>query len=90
MSGFRGAAKTCQNQTEFCQGFVSQDFSTILVHEQPVTKNTVLVPVVSHGVCGTTVAHGGDTDTNAAICGALVGAAQGRDAVPLRLVGKMP
>lgn len=31
-----------------------------------------------------TVASGGDTDTNAAICGALLGAAQGRDAVPLR------
>jgi ADP-ribosyl-[dinitrogen reductase] hydrolase len=31
-----------------------------------------------------TVAAGGDTDTNAAICGALLGAAQGRDAVPLR------
>ncbi|MCT2539975.1 inositol monophosphatase family protein [Sedimentimonas flavescens] len=29
-----------------------------------------------------TVARGGDTDTNAAICGALLGAAQGRDAVP--------
>ena len=32
-------------------------------------------------VC-TTVARGGDTDTNAAICGALIGARQGRDAVP--------
>lgn len=31
-----------------------------------------------------TVAAGGDTDTNAAICGALLGAAQGRAAVPLR------
>jgi len=31
-----------------------------------------------------TVAAGGDTDTNAAICGALLGASQGRDAVPLR------
>jgi ADP-ribosylglycohydrolase len=30
-----------------------------------------------------TVAAGGDTDTNAAICGALLGAAQGREAVPL-------
>lgn len=30
-----------------------------------------------------TVAGGGDTDTNAAICGALLGAAQGREAVPL-------
>ena len=31
-----------------------------------------------------TVAEGGDTDTNAAICGALLGAAQGRAAVPPR------
>jgi ADP-ribosylglycohydrolase/fructose-1,6-bisphosphatase/inositol monophosphatase family enzyme len=30
----------------------------------------------------TTVRTGGDTDTNAAICGALVGAVHGRDAVP--------
>lgn len=29
-----------------------------------------------------TVMHGGDTDTNAAICGALLGAVHGRDAVP--------
>lgn len=32
----------------------------------------------------TTVARGGDTDTNAAICGALLGAVQGRTAVPLQ------
>ena len=31
-----------------------------------------------------TVGKGGDTDTNAAVCGALLGAAQGRDAVPLQ------
>lgn len=31
-----------------------------------------------------TVSAGGDTDTNAAICGALLGAHQGRDAVPLQ------
>jgi ADP-ribosylglycohydrolase/fructose-1,6-bisphosphatase/inositol monophosphatase family enzyme len=31
-----------------------------------------------------TVARGGDTDTNAAICGALLGAAQGRSAIPAR------
>lgn len=31
-----------------------------------------------------TVGQGGDTDTNGAICGALLGAAQGRDAIPLR------
>jgi ADP-ribosyl-[dinitrogen reductase] hydrolase len=31
-----------------------------------------------------TVGNGGDTDTNAAICGALLGAAQGRRAIPER------
>jgi ADP-ribosylglycohydrolase/fructose-1,6-bisphosphatase/inositol monophosphatase family enzyme len=31
-----------------------------------------------------TVAQGGDTDTNAAICGALIGATQGRAAIPPR------
>ena len=31
-----------------------------------------------------TVAKGGDTDTNAAVCGALLGAVQGRDSVPLQ------
>lgn len=31
-----------------------------------------------------TVSAGGDTDTNAAICGALLGALQGRDAIPLQ------
>ena len=33
-----------------------------------------------------TIAEGGDTDTNAAITGALLGAAQGRDAFPTRWV----
>ena len=33
-----------------------------------------------------TVGQGGDTDTNAAICGALLGAAHGRDAVPPRWI----
>lgn len=31
-----------------------------------------------------TVMQGGDTDTNAAVCGALLGAVRGRDAIPLR------
>ncbi|OQX05722.1 MAG: ribosylglycohydrolase [Desulfobulbaceae bacterium A2] len=40
-------------------------------------------PSFEEGVIDT-VAHGGDTDTNAAICGALLGAVYGIDAVPLR------
>ena len=38
-------------------------------------------PNVEEGVVDT-VMRGGDTDTNAAICGALLGAVRGRDAVP--------
>lgn len=34
-----------------------------------------------------TVLRGGDTDTNAAICGALLGAVYGRDAIPARWAG---
>ena len=33
-----------------------------------------------------TVGRGGDTDTNAAIAGALLGAAHGRDAIPPRWI----
>ena len=33
-----------------------------------------------------TIMHGGDTDTNAAICGALLGAVYGREAIPSRWV----
>lgn len=36
-----------------------------------------------------TVMRGGDTDTNAAICGALMGAVHGRDAVPARWVERI-
>jgi ADP-ribosylglycohydrolase/fructose-1,6-bisphosphatase/inositol monophosphatase family enzyme len=38
---------------------------------------------LAQAVCAT-VARGGDTDTNAAICAALLGARQGRDAIPLQ------
>ncbi|MYF92042.1 MAG: ADP-ribosylglycohydrolase family protein, partial [Gemmatimonadetes bacterium] len=36
-----------------------------------------------------TVHRGGDTDTNAAICGALLGAVHGREAVPERWVNRL-
>jgi hypothetical protein len=36
-----------------------------------------------------TVMSGGDTDTNAAIAGALLGAVWGRDAVPLQWLGRI-
>ena len=36
-----------------------------------------------------TVMRGGDTDTNAAICGALLGAVYGREAVPSRWANRV-
>ncbi len=36
-----------------------------------------------------TISRGGDTDTNAAICGALLGAVYGKDAVPARWVERI-
>jgi ADP-ribosyl-[dinitrogen reductase] hydrolase len=42
-------------------------------------------PNLEEGVVDT-IMHGGDTDTNAAICGALLGAVYGLDAVPLQWV----
>lgn len=40
-------------------------------------------PSLEEGVVDT-VMRGGDTDTNAAICGALIGAVHGRGAIPSR------
>lgn len=45
-------------------------------------------PTLEEGVVDT-VMRGGDTDTNAAIAGALLGAAHGRDAVPKQWVEKL-
>ena len=36
-----------------------------------------------------TVMRGGDTDTNGAICGALLGAVHGREAIPAQWVEKL-
>jgi ADP-ribosylglycohydrolase len=45
-------------------------------------------PSLEEGVIDT-VMRGGDTDTNAAITGALLGAMYGRDAIPTRWVDKL-
>ena len=42
-------------------------------------------PTLQEGVVDT-VKRGGDTDTNGAICGALLGAVYGREAIPLRWI----
>lgn len=45
-------------------------------------------PSMAEGVVDT-VMRGGDTDTNGAICGALLGAVHGRDAIPAQWVEKL-
>ena len=45
-------------------------------------------PSMAAGVMDT-VMRGGDTDTNGAICGALLGAVHGRDAIPAQWVEKL-
>lgn len=55
-------------------GWVLTAFQNAFHH---LYTGTALTAAVSR-----TVGHGGDTDTNAAICGALLGALQGRDAIP--------
>ena len=57
------------------QGFVAIAFQNAFRH---LACATPLADAVIE-----TVAEGGDTDTNAAICGALLGAAQGVSAVPM-------
>jgi ADP-ribosylglycohydrolase len=57
-------------------GWVLTAFQNAFHH---LAKGTPLPDAVA-----ASVACGGDTDTNAAICGALLGAAQGRDAIPLQ------
>ena len=57
-------------------GWVLTAFQNAFFH---LLQGTPLAKAVS-----LTVGHGGDTDTNAAICGALLGACQGRDAIPLQ------
>lgn len=69
----QGVAPGCFMQQ---QGFVLIAFQNAFRH---LALGTALEDAVIE-----TVAQGGDTDTNAAICGALLGAAQGSAAIPVR------
>jgi ADP-ribosylglycohydrolase len=60
--------------------FVSQQ-GWVLIAFQNARGQLLHAPSLEEGVVGT-VMRGGDTDTNAAICGALLGAVHGRSAVP--------
>jgi hypothetical protein len=53
----------------------------VLTAFQNAFHHLIQATPVAAAVC-VTVSRGGDTDTNAAICGALLGACQGREAIP--------
>ena len=53
----------------------------VLIAFQNALWQLLHVSGVEEALVGT-VMRGGDTDTNAAICGALLGAVHGRDAIP--------
>ncbi|MFP4500374.1 MAG: ADP-ribosylglycohydrolase family protein [Candidatus Hydrogenedentota bacterium] len=60
----------------------------VLIAFQNALWQLLHTPSLEEGVIDT-VMRGGDTDTNAAICGALLGAVHGRDAIPERWVDKI-
>jgi len=62
--------------------FMSQQ-GWVLVAFQNAFRHLAIGTSLEAALIGT-VGSGGDTDTNGAICGALLGAAQGRAAVPVR------
>jgi ADP-ribosylglycohydrolase len=55
----------------------------VLIALQNAFYRLLHAPSVEEGIVAT-VAQGGDTDTTAAICGALLGAIHGREALPPR------
>lgn len=69
------------------QGTPPEDFlhqqGHVLIAFQNAFRHLALGTPLAEAVIET-VAQGGDTDTNAAICGALLGAAQGSEAIPMR------
>lgn len=60
----------------------------VLIAFQNALWQLLHAPTLEEGVIDT-VMRGGDTDTTAAICGALLGAVYGRDAVPWRWVDRI-
>ena len=77
----RGAAVTPPNDYVHHQGWVRTAFRNALwqlLHARNLEEAVV-----------DTVMRGGDTDTNAAICGSLLGAVYGRNAIPQQWVEKL-
>lgn len=81
MKAILDAALTTAADYETQQGWVIIAFQNAL-------WQLLNAPSLEEGVVDT-VMRGGDTDTNAAIAGALLGAAYGRDAVPKQWVEKL-
>ena len=66
----------------------SQQMGWVLTAFQNALYELLHAPTLEEGIIET-VGCGGDTDTNAAICGALLGAVYGRDAVPGQWVDRI-
>ncbi|MBI4244910.1 MAG: ADP-ribosylglycohydrolase family protein [Planctomycetes bacterium] len=78
LNAIHGAAKAPPPNYTYQQGWVLTAFHNAL-------WQLLHAPSLEGGVVDT-VMRGGDTDTNAAICGALLGAVHGRNAIPVQWV----
>ena len=76
--GARGAGRGGATTPPVCDG---ENEGWVLIALQNAFHELLHAPSLEAGVVAT-VRRGGDTDTNAAIAGALLGAVHGRDAVP--------
>jgi hypothetical protein len=90
-------AKTKKNKPKFVEGFraLEADGGEVALRHNIKLKISGTMPDgrrnapnFEEGVVDT-VMRGGDTDTNAAICGALLGAVHGLNAVPVRWVDRL-
>lgn len=68
-------------ETALPEGFDSDKMGWVLIALQNAFYQLLHAPSLEEGIVRT-IGHGGDTDTTAAIAGALLGAVHGRDAVP--------
>ena len=88
-AGSMGMEQSLLNAVKTAACEPPEDFSTqqgwVLIAFQNAWWQLLHAPNFEEGVVDT-VMRGGDTDTNAAICGALLGAVYGLDAVPDRWV----
>ena len=77
-----------QAQTHRPPEYSGQQMGWVLIAFQNALYDLLHAPTLEQGVIET-VQCGGDTDTNAAICGALLGAVYGREAVPRQWVERI-